>query len=150
LESIVSAERLQIEQAYGQAKQDSTSLGALAYLKRTYPERYTQEYTPEGTLVSGVQATQLATQFFLTKVSQGEFDALIIPLLFFLISTTLSLLMVLRLRTYRDRVDVLRSFDPGIALFRDEIFHRAQIGLLKQQQQLQCPNAIDVLSHDSL
>jgi len=150
LESMVSAERLRIEEAYGQAKQDSTSLGSLAYLKQIYPERYTQEFTPEETLISGVQATQLATQFFLTKVSQGEFDALIIPLLFFLTSTTLSLLMVLKLRTYRDRVDVLRSFDPSIALFRDELFHRAQIGLLKQQQQLECFDAIDISSHDSL
>lgn len=107
------------------------SNGTLSYLHQSAPHTYALHFSEDGHLLSGTLKAQLATDVFFLKLRQGQLGALLMPLFVLSLSTIPSAVMILKLATFRNRVDVVRSFDPEIALLRDELFHRAQLGLLK-------------------
>ncbi|MGB3494729.1 MAG: hypothetical protein WBA57_18520 [Elainellaceae cyanobacterium] len=122
----------QLLQEQAEAEEQVREIGPLAFLQQEAPDVYATHFSDEGDLLSGTLKAQLATDLFIQKVRQGEVGAVIIPLLLLSISLITSAAMVLKLESFRQRNDVQRSFDPRIALLRDELFYQAQLGVLKQ------------------
>lgn len=107
------------------------SNGALTYLRQEAPDIYALHFSEDGHLLSGTRQTQLATEMFIDNLLAGQVGALLLALFVLTLSTVPSAVMVFKLATFRCRADVVRSFNPQIALLRDELFYRAQLGLLK-------------------
>ncbi|MEB3211432.1 MAG: hypothetical protein VKL39_08750, partial [Leptolyngbyaceae bacterium] len=124
-------------------------VGPLVYLEQEAPDVYSLHFSETGTLLSGSLKAELATDLFVQRIRNGEFGAVLIPMLLFVISMVTSAAMVLKLESFRRRADVQRSFDSRIALLRDELFYQAQLGLLNQLHALEEVDALsDAKSHE--
>jgi hypothetical protein len=122
----------QKQQPYEQAKGEldkklvlRTQMGNdFKFLKQEYPILYEREFTEDGQILSEVKEVELAIDNFFGKIKKGEWANLGFSLYFFAFSALTSIASVLMTIKFARRNDVAKSFDPKLAIERDQWLHQ--------------------------
>lgn len=110
LGEVVSARRDKLEQA----KNNRHELGELGYLKNHLKQRYTETFTEEGQIKSGVIAVELAVNNFWQKLTVGDFEKLGFSIFFLSLSIITSFGALLMTVTYAITYNTKMSRNPRV------------------------------------